>query len=292
MHQTDNDDVVEMYVSAITNSYDPHTSYMSTESFKNFKISLSLQLEGIGATLQSSEDDGYTVIKRVIPGGAADKQGEMAVEDKIVAVGQGNDLDGDTVDVTGMKLDDVVKMIRGKAGTTVRLVILSENSTETKVLRIVREKIKLEDSAARGVVFEEGKKTDGSPFKIGVIDLPSFYSDFDGASRRSRDYKSTTRDVARILGDFTKKGVDSVVVDLRRNGGGSLREAIDCTGLFIDSGPIVQVKDAFGQITRHNDERAGMSWEGPLVVLTSKFSASASEILAGAVQDYLSLIHI
>ena len=285
MRQTDNDDVVEMYVSAVTNSYDPHTSYMSTESFKNFKVSLSLQLEGIGATLQASEDDGYTVIKRIVPGGAADKHGEMEVEDKIVAVGQGME-DGETVDVTGMKLDDVVKMIRGKAGTVVRLVILSENATETKVLKITREKIKLEDSAARGIVFEEGKKTDGSPFKVGVIDLPSFYSDFDGASRRTSDYKSTTRDVARILTDFKKKNVDSVVVDLRRNGGGSLREAIDCTGLFIDSGPIVQVKDAFGRIIRHNDENAGMGWKGPLVVLTSKFSASASEILAGAVQDY------
>lgn len=285
MHQTDNDDVVEMYVSAITNSYDPHTSYMSTESFKNFKIALSLQLEGIGATLQASEDDGYTVIKRIVPGGAADKHGEMEVEDKIVAVGQGTE-DGETVDVTGMKLDDVVKMIRGKAGTVVRLVILSENATETKVLKITREKIKLEDSAARGIVFEEGKKPDGAPFKVGVIDLPSFYSDFDGASRRSSDYKSTTRDVSRILTDFKKQNVDSVVVDLRRNGGGSLREAIDCTGLFIDSGPIVQVKDAFGRIIRHNDEKAGMGWKGPLVVLTSKFSASASEILAGAVQDY------
>ena len=285
MHQTDNEDVVEMYVSAITNSYDPHTSYMSTESFKNFKISLSLQLEGIGATLQASEDDGYTVIKRIVPGGAADKHGEMQVEDKIVAVGQGVE-DGETVDVTGMKLDDVVKMIRGKAGTVVRLIILSENATETKVLKITREKIKLEDSAARGIVFEEGKKSDGAPFKVGVIDLPSFYSDFDGASRRSRDYKSTTRDVARILADFKKQNVDSVVVDLRRNGGGSLREAIDCTGLFVDTGPIVQVKDAFGNIIRHNDEKAGMGWAGPLVVLTSKFSASASEILAGAVQDY------
>ena len=283
MHQTDTQDVVQMYVTAITNSFDPHTAYMSKETFENFLISMSLELEGIGATLQGT-DDGYTVIKRIVPGGAADKQGDLAVEDKIVAVGQ-TDSDEDMVDVTGMKLDDVVKMIRGKAGTVVRLSIVTEND-ESKTIAITREKIKLEDSAARGVVFEEGKKADGTPFKIGVIDLPSFYADMSGSNRGGGEPRSTTRDVERILRDFKGKGVDGVVLDLRRNGGGSLREAIDCTGLFIDNGPVVQVKDAYGEVIRHNDERMGMSWDGPLVVLTSKFSASASEILAGAVQDY------
>ena len=281
MRQTDNEDVVEMFVTAVTASFDPHTSYMSKETFENFLIAMSLELEGIGATLQAT-DDGYTVIKRVVPGGAADKQGEIKVEDKIVSVTQG---DGDeTVDVTGMKLDDVVKLIRGKAGTTVRLGVMPENSNEIKTVSIVREKIKLEDSAARGKIFEEGEKADGSPYKIGVIDLPSFYADM--SNRRSGEVRSTTRDVEKILKDFNAKGVDSVVLDLRRNGGGSLREAIDCTGLFIDYGPVVQVKDSYGQIQKHNDERFGMAWEKPLVVLTSKFSASASEILAGAVQDY------
>ena len=163
--------------------------------------------------------------------------------------------------------------------------MLSENS-EIRTIAIVREKIKLEDSAARGAVFEEGKKSDGSPFKVGVIDLPSFYADLENASSGSSEYKSTTRDVDRILADFRSQNVDSVILDLRRNGGGSLREAIDCTGLFINTGPVVQVKDAYGQIQKYNDEQPGMSWDGPLVVLTSKFSASASEILAGAVQDY------
>jgi carboxyl-terminal processing protease len=283
MRQTDNNDLVEMFITAITTSFDPHTSYMSSRTFENFMIQMRLQLEGIGATLQASEDDGYTVIKRIVPGGAADKQGELKVEDKIVAVGQGDD--EELNDVTGMKLDDVVEQIRGKAGTVVRLAILSEDS-EIKTINIVREKIKLEDSAARGVVFDQGSGPDGKPYKIGVIDLPSFYADLENAGRRSSEYKSTTRDVDRILRDFRSQGVDAVVLDLRRNGGGSLREAIDCTGLFINYGPVVQVKDAYGQIQKYHDEKPGMSWDGPLVVLTSKFSASASEILAGAVQDY------
>lgn len=284
MHQLDNSDIIEMYITAITTSFDPHTSYMSSETFENFMITMRLQLEGIGATLQSSEDDGYTVIKRIVPGGAADKQGELKVEDKIVAVGQGVG-ESEMVDVTGLKLDDVVKQIRGKAGTVVKLAVLSENS-EIRTIAITREKIKLEDSAAQGVVFDAGKKQDGSPFQVGVIDLPSFYADLESASRRSGDFKSTTRDVDRILKDFRGKAVDAVVLDLRRNGGGSLREAIDCTGLFINTGPVVQVKGANGRINQYDDERPGMSWDGPLVVLTSKFSASASEILAGAVQDY------
>ncbi len=277
IHQTDNGDVVEMYVTAITTSFDPHTAYMSKESFENFLIAMSLQLEGIGATLQS-DDDGYTVIKRIVVGGAADKQGGLEVEDKIVGVGQGEA--GEFVDVTGMKLDDVVQKIRGKSGTTVRLQVLSEDGSEIKTENIVREKIKLEDSAARGVVFEEG------PYKIGVIDLPSFYADMESSKRNTTEARSTTKDVEKILVDFQKQGVDSVVLDLRRNGGGSLREAIDCTGLFINTGTVVQVKDAYGKIQKHNDERSGMSWDGPVVVLTSKFSASASEILAGAIQDY------
>jgi carboxyl-terminal processing protease len=294
MHQTDTEDVVEMYITAITTSFDPHTSYMSKGTFENFLIQMGLELEGIGATLQAT-DDGYTVIKNIVPGGAAATQGGLKVEDKIIAVGQGDDEGnrsdpklfaehgGDFVDATGMKLDDVVGMIRGKAGTVVRLSVLSENDEGIHTVVIVREKIKLEDSAAHGEIFEEGVKADGSPNKIGVIELPSFYADMGGDAPGGR---STTTDVRRILEGFKTEGVDAVVLDLRNNGGGSLREAIDCTGLFIDLGPVVQVKDAYGQIEKHNDESRGMAWEGPLVVLTSKFSASASEILAGAVQDY------
>jgi carboxyl-terminal processing protease len=294
MHQTDTEDVVEMYITAVTTSFDPHTSYMSKGTFENFLIQMGLELEGIGATLQAT-DDGYTVIKNIVPGGAAATQGGLKVEDKIMAVGQGDDEGArlyrklaeehgtDFVDATGMKLDDVVGMIRGKAGTVVRLSVQSENEEELHTVMIVREKIKLEDSAAHGVIFEEGVKNDGSPNKIGVIELPSFYANMGGGGAGGR---STTTDVRKILDDFTDKNVDAVVLDLRSNGGGSLREAIDCTGLFIDLGPVVQVKNAYGDIEKHNDEVSGMSWDGPLVVLTSKFSASASEILAGAVQDY------
>ena len=294
MHQTDTEDVVEMYITAITSSFDPHTSYMSKGTFENFLIQMGLELEGIGATLQGT-DDGYTVIKNIVPGGAAATQGGLKVEDKIVAVGQGDeegkrtdskllaDHGTDFVDATGMKLDDVVGMIRGKAGTVVRLSVMSENEEELHTVIIVREKIKLEDSAAHGAIFDEGIKPDGTPNRIGVIELPSFYADMGGNGFGGR---STTTDVKKILGDFKKKGVDAVVLDLRSNGGGSLREAIDCTGLFIDLGPVVQVKDSRGKVQTHNDEISGMAWDGPLVVLTSKFSASASEILAGAVQDY------
>ena len=294
MGQFSTEDVVELFISAVTNSYDPHTSYMSVGSFKNFMIQMGLQLEGIGATLQAT-DEGYTVIRNIVPGGAADTQGELQVEDKIFAVAQGNedgsDADADLlakkgtdfVDAIGMKLDEVVGMIRGKAGTVVRLQVMSENASELKVIRIIREKIKLEDSAAQGKVFLEGVKPDGSDFKIGVVDLPSFYADMGEYGMEPR---SSTTDVKKILEDFKKQNVDAVVLDLRRNGGGSLREAIDCTGLFIDLGTVVQVKNALGRIERYNDEVRGMSWDGPLVVLTSKFSASASEILAGAIQDY------
>lgn len=294
MHQIDAEDVVERYITAVTTSFDPHTAYLSKGTFENFLIQMGLELEGIGATL-SIMDDGYTVIKNIVPGGAAATQGGLKVEDKIVAVGQGEE-DGtrayakllaehgsDFVECSGMKLDDVVGMIRGKAGTVVRLSVMSENDSELHTVKIVREKIKLEDSAAHGAIFEEGKKANGEPNKIGVIELPSFYADMGGGAPGGR---STTTDVRKILNDFNKKGVDAVVLDLRMNGGGSLREAIDCTGLFIDIGPVVQVKNPYGTIEKLNDEDSGMAWDKPLVVLTSKFSASASEILAGAIQDY------
>ena len=282
MHQIDGDELLEMYLNAFTTSFDPHTDYMSPDTQKNFDIAMSLKLEGIGASLQS--EDGYTVVKKIIPGGAADKDNRIKPEDKIVGVGQGDD--GEMVDVIDMKLQDVVKLIRGKQGTVVRLEVIPIGSTDRKIYKITREKIELKDSEAKGEVFDAGRKPDGTPYRIGVIDLPSFYRDMAGDRRGLADFKSTTHDVRKILDDFNRKGVDAVILDLRRNGGGALNEAISLTGLFIGEGPVVQVKDADGRVQHLDDTDTGMAWSGPLVVLISKFSASASEILAGAIQDY------
>jgi len=282
MHQTDEEELLEMYLTSMTSSFDPHTSYMSASTLKNFEIAMKLELEGIGASLQSV--DGLTVVKKIITGGAADKDGRLHVEDKIVGVGQGED--GEIVDTVDMKLKDVVDLIRGKKGTVVRLEVIPLDDPKRKIIDITRAKIELTDSEAQGKVFEDGRKSDGQPYRIGVIDLPSFYMDMDRARAGDPDYKSTTRDVRRILESFKAEGVDAVILDLRLNGGGSLTEAINCTGLFIDEGPVVQVKDAKGRITPYHDLEPGTVWAGPLIVLTSKFSASASEILAGAIQDY------
>jgi len=282
VHQIDREELMELYLTALTTAYDPHTAYMSPDTLENFNMVMRLSLEGIGAALQSV--DGETVVKKIIPGGAADKDGRLKVEDKIVGVGQGKE--GEIEDVVNMKLKDVVKRIRGPRGTVVRLEVMSDESPERKIIEITREKIELKDSEARAKVFEEGRKPDGQPYKIGVIDLPSFYMDMLGARTGLPEFKSTTRDVRRILEGFNDEHVDAVVLDLRRNGGGSLQEAINLTGLFIDEGPIVQVKDAEGDVEPYNDLESGAVWSGPLVVLISKFSASASEILAGAIQDY------
>ena len=282
MHQTDAEELLEMYLTSLTTAFDPHTTYMSPSSVENFKIMMRLKLEGIGASLQGV--DGYTVVKKIIPGGAAAKEGHLKVEDKIIGVGEGET--GELVDVVDMKLNDVVKMIRGKPGTIVRLQVVSAKDPQPKIVRIIRATIELKDSEARGEIFQAGQRPDGRPLKIGVIDLPSFYMDMEGARRGMAEFKSTTRDVRRILEDFNSKGVDAVVLDLRRNGGGSLTEAINLTGLFINDGPVVQVKDADGRVTPYHDLDPGIAWSGPLVVVISKFSASASEILAGAIQDF------
>jgi carboxyl-terminal processing protease len=281
-HQTDGEELLEMYLTAITSSYDPHTTYMSRDTLENFHINMRLNLEGIGAALQVK--DGYTQVTKIIPGGAADKAGQLKPEDRIVSVGQGED--GEMLDVLDMKLSDVVKLIRGKAGTVVRLGVIPAAAKEKQIYQITRAKIELKDSEARAEVLEESAGPDGRKWKIGVIDLPSFYMDMAGARSNYANYKSTTEDVKRILQDFRRQKVDAVVLDLRRNGGGSLTEAINLTGLFIDEGPVVQVKDYAGRIQQYDDPESDMEWEGPLVVLTSKFSASASEILAGAIQDY------
>jgi carboxyl-terminal processing protease len=281
-HQTDADELLEIFITSITSSLDPHTTYMAPKTLENFRILMGLKLEGIGAQLGS--EDGYVTVSSIVPGGAADKQGELKVGDRLVSVGQGQS--GDLVDVVDMKLDQVVEMIRGAAGTYVRLVVKPATGGEAKTLVIQRAKIELEDSAARGEVIEYGKKADGSPYKFGYINLPSFYMDMEGARKNLEDFRSTTRDVRAILADFREKGTDAVVLDLRRNGGGSLTEAINLTGLFIDQGPVVQVKEPDGNVQVYKDEEAGVAWDGPLVVMSSKQSASASEIFAGAIRDY------
>jgi len=282
MHQTDSEELLEMYLNAFTTSFDPHTDYMSPDTQRNFAIAMSLELEGIGASLQT--DDSYTVVKKIIPGGAADKDGRLKLEDKVVGVGQGEN--GEMVDVVDMKINDVVKLIRGKRGTMVRLEVVPADGSGRKIYNITREKIELKDSEARGKVFDVGRRPNGAPYRIGVIDLPSFYRDMEGDRRGVADFRSTTRDVRKLLEEFKSQGVDAVVLDLRRNGGGALNEAVTLTGLFIPSGPVVQVKGPDGRVQHLDDEDRGVVWSGPLVVLISKFSASASEILAGAIQDY------
>ena len=281
--QTDNDELLERYLSAMTTSFDPHSSYMAPSTLDNFNIQMKLELDGIGALLRGV--DGYTVVQNIIPGGAADKNGGLKPEDKIIGVGQGTS--GAMEDIVDMKLNDVVKQIRGKRGTVVRLEIDPADNSGRKTIAITRDRIELKDSEARSEIIERGKKADGTPYHIGVIQLPSFYMDMDGARLNLPDYKSTTRDVRRLLEEFKAKNVDEVVVDLRWNGGGSLTEAVNMTGLFIGNGPVVQVKGSDGRAQPYKppvDE--GFVWQGPLVVIINKFSASASEIFAGAIQDY------
>src|SRR5262249_21930019 len=239
--QRDNYDLMELYLSDLTTSVDPHTSYMSPGTLDDFDIAMRLNLEGIGAVLRP--ENGQTIVVEVVPGGAAAKDGKLKVNDKIIGVAQG---DGKFVDVVDMKLREVVKLIRGRRGTTVELKVMPAEKVEPIVITLKREKIELKDQEARSEIIEQGKKEDGKPYRIGVIDLPSFYMDMGaGRSRRRKDDapKSATEDVRKILRDFKARQVDGVVLDLRPNGGGALTEALALTGLFIDRGPIVQVKD-------------------------------------------------
>jgi carboxyl-terminal processing protease len=307
-HQMKDHELIEMYLTALTSSYDPHSSYMSEATVTNFEIQMKLKLDGIGAALQQKLDDVYITVSKLIPGGAAEKDGRLKKDDKIIGVGQ--DRDGPIVDVVDMSLNEVVDLIRGKPGTIVRLKVIPAAGGEPRIYDLARASIELKDSEARAEVINLGEeitaesktagndeeargtilqgrvKPNGQPYKIGVIDLPSFYMDMAGARAGIPEYKSTTRDVRRILDDFNAKGVDAVILDLRRNGGGSLPEAVALTGLFIDEGCVVQVKDSDGRIQHYDDPEQGVVWSGPLVVLQSKFSASASEIFAGAIQDY------
>jgi carboxyl-terminal processing protease len=281
--QLDGEDAFQTFMTAYSNTTDPHTDYLGPRDAENFDIQMRLSLEGIGAQLQSRDD--YTVIFTLIPGGPAIKSGKFKVGDRIVGVGQGDS--GPIVDVVGWRIDDVTNLIRGKKGTTVRLEVLPADAGQDgkhELVTLVRDKISLEDAAAskRIIDIKDGDVTR----KIGVIDLPSFYSDFGARSEGDKDYKSATRDVAKLLGELKQAGVEGVVVDLRNNGGGSLDEADSLTGLFIDKGPVVQVRKANGDIEAQGDSDAGMAWSGPLAVMVNRGSASASEIFAAAIQDY------
>ncbi|MCB1877909.1 MAG: carboxy terminal-processing peptidase [Chromatiales bacterium] len=281
--QFGDDDVYQLFINAYTQSVEPHTNYFSPMSSENFEIRMTLSLEGIGAELTTENE--YTRVRRVITGGPADLSKLLHSGDRIVGVAQGDE--ESVTDVIGWRLDDVVDLIRGPKGTVVRLEILPKGTGQegpSKVIRLVRNKIKLEEQAAKSSVLEVPGK-DGA-IKIGVIDLPTFYMDYAARARGEADYKSTTRDVRRLLKELQDQGVAGVVMDLRGNSGGSLTEATDLTGLFIKSGPVVQVRDANGDIEVNTDPDPEIAYSGPLAVLVDRSSASASEIFAGAIQDY------
>lgn len=281
--QYNSEDVFQLYMNAYTEALDPHTNYFSPMTSENFNIDMSLSVEGIGAQLQN--EDEYVKIAEIIPGGPAAKSGLLFADDKIVGVAQGTD--GEMIDIIGWRVNDAVKLIRGEKGTTVRLSILSASdgvNALPKELTLVREKVKLEEQAAKKSMLELLK--DGKPYRIGVITIPKFYSDFEAQQRGEKDYKSTTRDVKKILAELKEEKVDGVIIDLRNDGGGSLNEAIDLTGLFINDGPVVQVKNSDGTIEVGEDPDPNIVYDGPLAVIVNRFSASASEIFAGAIQDY------
>jgi carboxyl-terminal processing protease len=284
LQQQDQQDVFELLVNSLTEIYDPHTNYFSPRTEENFNINMSLSLEGIGAVLQT--EDEFTKVVRIVTAGPADKQGELKPADRITAVGQG--VSGELVDVVGWRLDEVVNLVRGKKGSVVRLQVIpagSAQESDTKIVTITRNKVKLEEQAAKKAIFEVPNEN-GETTRIGVIDIPAFYLDFDGWRRNEPDYKSTTRDVGRLLEELTQEDVDGIILDLRNNGGGSLTEATYLTDLFIDPGPVVQIRETNQEISRRNRSRHKAIYRGALVVLINRLSASASEIFAGAIQDY------
>ncbi len=281
--QMDSDDVFQVFINSYTLSLEPHTSYMSPRVSENFDISMRLSLEGIGAVLKNENE--YTVVQRTVVGGPAALSGQINPGDRIVGVGQ--DAEGEMEDVIGWRLQDVVDLIRGAKGTTVRLQLLPEDEGSTgrsKLVTLVRNEIKLEDQAAKKFVIKDLGGMGN--IRIGVIDIPAFYRDFQGYSKGDKDFTSTTRDVRRLISELEEEGVDGIVIDLRENGGGSLVEATELTGLFIPSGPVVQVKNASGDLDIENDPDPDQVYTGPLAVLVDRHSASASEIFAGAIQDY------
>ena len=297
LKQTTAEDAFQLFINALAASYDPHTQYFSPRTSENFNIQMSLSLEGIGAVLRV--EDEYTTIASLVPAGPAEKSKQIKPSDRISAVAQGED--GEFVDVVGWRLDDVVDLIRGPAGTTVRLEVLppdSEAGAPPRVLSLVREAVKLEEQSAQSEVLEVPRGQD--TYRIGVIDIPTFYIDFKALQQGDPEYKSTTRDVQRLIEGLRCEAVeasdaedeapcepvDGIVIDLRNNGGGSLQEANALTGLFIEAGPTVQIRSASGRVDLFNDEDGQVAWEGPLAVLVNRLSASASEIFAGAIQDY------
>lgn len=277
------EDAFQIFMNAYTTAVDPHSNYLGPRASENFDISMRLSLVGIGAVLE--ERDEYTVIRELMAGSPAAASGLLKVGDRIVGVGQGEK--GQLVDVMGWRLDDTVRLIRGEADTVVLLDILPGTAGATEkhnLVPLVRKKITLEEQAAKKSIIPVSEN--GLTRQIGVIALPSFYQDFEARQKGDRNFKSATRDVERILGELKEQKVDGVLIDLRGNGGGSLVEAIELTGLFIDKGPVVQQRNAKGKITVESDTRAGVSWSGPLAVLINRGSASASEIFAAAIQDY------
>ncbi len=283
INKLDSDDVVETFLNSFTRTLDPHSSYLSPRQSEEYKIQMSLSYQGIGASLQL--DDELVAVLNIIPGGPASIDGRLSPNDRITAVGQGKD--EELVDVVGWPLDDVVQLIRGPSGTTVRLQILPADAlpgAEQNIVELVRDKIKLEEQAASSKkisVEREGKQD-----IIGVITVPSFYQDYDARSKGEKDYVSTTRDVRRLIKDLKQDGINGLVIDLRGNGGGHLSEATALTGLFIGEGPVVQLKDTTGRIEVLDDPEPDEPYDGPLVVLVDRFSASASEIFTAAIQDY------
>ncbi|MEI7949870.1 MAG: carboxy terminal-processing peptidase [Gammaproteobacteria bacterium] len=273
-------DVYQRYMDAMTMAFDPHTQYFAPRAAENFNMQMRLSLDGIGAVLTT--EDEYTKVDSIVTGGPADKQSELHPEDRIVGVAQG---DKQFVDIVGWRVDDVVDLVRGEKGSVVRLNVLPKGSKlDTKVISITRDKVKLEDQSAKSEIVEV--EYGGAKHKIGVIDLPTFYADFEAIQRRDPDYKSSAHDVQRLLEKLKADNVEGVVMDLRNNGGGALTEASDLVGLFVKRGPTVQVKDAEGEITVLGNPDSDTSWDGPLAVLVNRMSASASEIFAGAIQDY------
>ncbi len=281
LNQTNAEDAFQLYMNIVAKSYDPHTEYFAPRRSENFNINMSLSLEGIGAVLQSDQE--FTKIVRLVPGGPADLTKALKPADRIIGVAQE---DKPMVDVIGWRLDEVVDLIRGPKGTTVRLELLSKDSEnqQSREISIVRNKVLLEEQAAQKKILEIN--TEGEQLKIGVIDIPTFYADFAAYQAGDPNYKSSTRDVKRLLQELKKERVDGVIIDLRNNGGGSLSEANALTGLFIKTGHTVQVKNARDQVKILKDGDPEVTYDGPLAVMVNRLSASASEIFAGAIQDY------
>ena len=282
LEQSTPEDVFQLYVNALAKIYDPHTSYFTPHNSENFNISMSRSLEGIGAVLQAEEE--YTKVVRLVPGGPAAKAGQLNPADKIIGVGQGDD---EIVNIIGWRLDEVVNLIRGPKGTRVTLEVIpssAANDHRTRTISIERNRVVLEDQAAKSKILTVPNEK--KELRIGVIDVPAFYLDFDAYHRGDPNYTSTTRDVAKLLMGLQEKGIDGLIIDLRDNGGGSLHEATQLVSLFTDRGPTVQVRDARGRVQIEPDQYPGMLYFGPMAVLVNRYSASASEIFAGAMQDY------